>query len=155
MKRLLAATLMGAFVVWLGSAPVSAAGSSPPPPPATPGCKWCTGPPPAPTPVPTLAPTVLAPQTQTVAVEISPIRVRRGQTTTVAVSATEHAKVTMVLRYSHGKPASFHSTIGSSRKLVKRWKVPKSAPTGKATVKIQVAGDGKPYNTTVAFTVTK
>lgn len=129
--------------------------ASPPPPPATPTCKWCGGPPPAPTPIPTLAPTVIAPDTHAVAVEISPTKVHRGGQTQVSVTASTDDKVTMTLRYSHGKATVYRTSIGKSGKLSKRWKIPKSAPVGKAGIKVDVVGDGKPFSATVSFIVTK
>lgn len=144
-----------AFAVLAGGNPVAHAGSSPPPPPTPPPCNWCGGPPPAPTPVPTLAPIVVAPDTHSVAVEISPTKVRRGGRTQVAVMAKADDRVTMAFQYVHGKPSAYRATIGRSGKLVKRWNVAKTAPIGKATIRIHVTGDGKEYKTLVSFSVTK
>ena len=154
MRRVVAALAVFAVAGVTGGNPAVHAGS-PPPPPTPPPCRWCGGPPPAPTPVATLAPIVVASDTHSVAVEISPTRVRRGGRTQVAVTAKVDDKVTMVIQYYHGKPSSYRATIGRSGRLVKRWNVPKTAPLGKATVRIGVAGSGKPYNALVSFSVTK
>lgn len=61
----------------------------------------------------------------------------------------------MAVRYNRAKPITYRATIGKSGKLVKQWKVSRSAPLGKATVKIGIAGEPKPYTALVSFTVVK
>lgn len=151
--RLVLSTALAAFLAVMSVGGTRA--GAPPPPPPTPICTWCLGPPPAPTPVPTLAPTVVAPVMTAVSVEVSPVHVKRGQSAKVQVSASKAAKVTIMVRYHSGKPATYRATTDGAGKLVKTWRVPKSAPLGKARVQIDVAGEGKPYSTTVSITVVK
>lgn len=132
----------------------SAIASGPPPPPPGPGCKQCPGPPPPPTPVPTLAPTVV-PQQQVVRVALSPTHVKRGHRAKLSVTAARHPRVTLVVRYRYGKATTYRATIGKSGTLVRRWTVPKRAPVGKASVRIDLSGAGKHYSTAVSFVVTR
>lgn len=154
MRRLVLALATSGVLLW-GVADRADA-SSPPPPPSTPvACKWCSGPPPAPTPVPTLAPTQVLPQPHPVSVEISPTKVRRGGQTRVSVTAEADDQVSMVLKFSHGKPVTYKTAVGRSGKLLKRWKVAKTAPTGKASITVDIVGSATHYTGTLAFTVTK
>src|SRR5579884_4086648 len=104
---------------------VGAAHADPPSPPGTPGCKPCNGPPPPPTPVATLDTSTLPPG-QVVEVQVTPTKVKRGGTTHASISAPANDKVTLAVRYPHGKSVTYSATIGSSGKLVKSWKVPRS-----------------------------
>jgi hypothetical protein len=90
-----------------------------------------------------------------VSVELTPLHVKRGGTTRASITAGSNDKVTLVVQYHRSKPVTYRATIGSSGKLVKRWKVPRRAPLGKATVKVTVDGAGDPYNTTVTLLVTR
>lgn len=153
MKRLSFGASLAVSLAVAGSA--SVAHADPPSPPSTPVCKWCSGPPPAPTPVPTLAPTLVVPDTRPVVVEIAPTKVHRGGQTQVTVTGATDVHLTMVVRYSHGKPATYRASLGHSGKYQKKWKVSKSAPLGKASVKVTLAGAEKPYTAVVSFTVVK
>jgi hypothetical protein len=90
-----------------------------------------------------------------VSVELAPLHVRRGGKAKASVSAAPDAKVALVVHYHRGKPVTFRATVGDSGKLVKQWRVPKTAPLGKAAVKVTVDGDGDPYVTTVTLTVVR
>jgi hypothetical protein len=153
MTRITPWTALGVVLVSLLIAPNARAGPPPPPPPS-PGCRVCSGPPPPPTPVATLAPTVV-PHQQVVSVTLSPTHVKRGHRAKLAIKAAHNDRVTMVLRYRVGKPATYRARIGGSGTLVRRWRVPQSAPTGKASVRIRVTGNSTNYGTTVAFAVVK
>ncbi len=145
--------LLGAILLQLIAASAAQAGpSEPPPPPPPPGCKSCGGPPPPPTPVPTIPPTV-SPAVVSVAVHLSPIRVRRGQQAKLTVTATSDDKVTVVVRYRHGKPVTFHGKVNSSGTYTKSWKIPKSAPLGKGTLHVTVKSNVNPYSGSVSFVV--
>ncbi len=151
MRRvLLAAALLTAASV-IG---VPAAHADPPAPPTPPGCRSCGGPPVPPTPVPTLGQSAV-PVEHVVSVELAPVHVKRGGTTRASITATSDDRVTLVVHYHRGKPVTYRATIGASGKLVKRWKVPRHAPLGKAAVKVTVDGTGDPYRTTVTLLVTR
>ena len=136
-----------------GGALVHASGQ-PPPPPGTPVCTYCAGPPPPPTPVPTLAPTAV-PQPVVVAVKLSPVHVRRGHAVKLTVTASSGDQVTALVQYGHAKPVTFHGKVDSSGAYSKTWKVPKTAPLGKATLKVSVKNSVTPYTGTVYFVVTR
>jgi hypothetical protein len=132
---------------------VSSALADPPAPPPPPPCKYCDGPPPPPTIVPTVAPTQIA-QGPIVDVRLAPTHVSRGKTAKVAVTAEQHAKVVISVRYHREKtPHILHTTVGTSGMLVRAWKVPKSAPLGKATVTVTVSTQDHPF--ALQLTVTK
>jgi hypothetical protein len=90
-----------------------------------------------------------------VSVELKPLHVKRGGTTRASVTADTDDKVTLVVHYHRGKQVTYRATIGPSGKLVKRWRVPRKAPLGKASVKVTVDGTGDPYKTTVTLLVTR
>jgi hypothetical protein len=104
--------------------------------------------------VPTLGEST-TPSERVVSVELSPLHVHRGGTTKATITASTDDKVTLVVRYHHARPVKYHGTVGSSGKLVKRWKVPRKAPIGKATVTVTVDGAGKPYRATASLVVTR
>jgi len=132
--------------------PSGAHASAPPPPPPPPPT---VSPPPAPpTPVPTVAPTVIAPQ-PVIDVSLSSSKVSRGQTQKVDVAGSTDDVVMVTIHYKSGKPVIYKATIGSTGKLTKSWKVPKSAPVGKATVKVAVQSDGTAVAKSFSFQVVK
>jgi hypothetical protein len=98
---------------------------------------------------------MVVPDTHPVAVEISPTRVHRGGQTQVTVSGAPDVHVTIVVRYSQGKAITYRSSVGHSGKYLKKWTVSKTAPLGKARVKITLTGIEKPYTAVVSFTVVK
>jgi hypothetical protein len=98
---------------------------------------------------------MVAPDTHPVAVEMTPTKVHRGGETQVSITGATDAHVTMVVRYSHGKPTTYRASIGHSGKYLKKWKVSRTAPLGKASVKITIAVTDKPYTAVVSFTVVK
>ena len=63
--------------------------------------------------------------------------------------------MTFTVRYYHARPVKYRTTVGRTGKLVKQWSVAKTAPVGKATVKIIIADDRRPYSGLVSFTVVK
>jgi hypothetical protein len=132
---------------------VSSAFADPPSPPPPPPCKYCDGPPLPPTIVPTVAPTQI-PQAATVDVHLAPTHVSRGKTAKIAVTAEQDAKVIITVQY-HGqkKRSSVHTQIGDTGMLVKAWKVPKSAPLGKA--KVTVAVSTQDHRFALQLTITK
>ena len=147
--------LLGALLLQLISpSGVRAGTTNPPPPPTPPGCNSCGGPPPPPTPVPTI-PATVSPSVVSVAVRLSPSRIRRGQQARLTVAAAVANPVTAVVRYRHGKPVTYHGKIGSSGTYVKSWKIPKSAPLGKATLQVTVKSVVNPYSGTIPFEVVK
>jgi hypothetical protein len=98
---------------------------------------------------------MVAPDTRPVAVQIAPTKVHRGGQTRVSITASPNDKVTMVVRYFHARPVTYHAGIGPSGRLIKQWKVARSAPVGKATVRIAISGDQQPYSGVLTFTVVK
>lgn len=124
-----------------------------PPPPPPPNCPTCNPPPPPPTPVPTVAPTAV-PAEPVVDVHLAAQKVSRGQTDQVSVDASTNDTVTLLIQFKSGKPITIRSKIGGSGLLVQKFKVPKSAPVGKAVVKISVKGSAN-YSKSIAFLVTK
>jgi hypothetical protein len=147
--------LLGALLLQLiPPSGVRASTTNPPPPPTPPGCKSCGGPPPPPTPVPTIPPTV-SPSVVSVAVRMSPSRVRRGQQARLTVTASVDNAVTVVVRYRRGKPVTYHGKISGTGTYVKSWKIPKAAPLGKATLQVTVKGVPDPYRGTIPFEVIK
>lgn len=151
MRKLVAVVL--ATVIFLMSA-AGALASTPPPPPAPPNCPTCGGPPPPPTPVPTVAPTAVAPQS-VVDVHLTTTRIPRGHEIRLQVDASTDDVVTVSIRFKSGKPILYQGKIGSSGTLVKTWKVPKSAPLGKASVAITVAGKTDKYAKSLDFQVVR
>jgi hypothetical protein len=100
-----------------------------------------------------LAPPTPAPPT--VSIRFAPLHVHRGQAAKLVVSAKENSGsvVVAVVRYARGKPVTYKGKVDGSGTYAKTWKVPTSAPLGKATVRIEVQGAGAPA--TVEFVVTK
>ena len=123
-------------------------------PPAPPSCSWCDGPPPPPIPVPTIAPTEVAPSS-VISVKLSPTHLQRGQSATLRITAGAQDDVTTVVQYRDSKARTFKSQIGDSKTLTKVWKVPSSAGIGKAQLKITVDDPDGPYTTTISFEVVK
>jgi hypothetical protein len=73
----------------------------------------------------------------------------------VVTGAAEEAVTTMV-QYRRSKPVTYHGKVASSGQYVKSWKVPRSAPLGKAQVKVAIGGPLKSaYVTVVDFVVLK
>ena len=154
MRPLLLAAAIVVGLTQLCSVSVHASTINPPPnlPP------WCdsvclAGPPPPPTPIPKAAPPTPAPPV--VSVRFSPLHVRRGQTAKLVVDAKDDpgASVVALVRYARGKAVTYKGKVDGSGTYAKAWKVPSSAPLGKASIKIEVQGAGDP--TTVEFVVTK
>lgn len=146
--------LLAALLLPLTTA-VAHAGSAPPPPPPTPACTWCKGgPPPPPTPVATLLPTP-APARSLVVIHLSARKMKRGHALKLTVMSDSAARVTMVVRYSRGKPVIYHGKVSDSGTYTKAWTIPRSAPLGKAQVTVTVAGGNDPFVHTLTFTVTK
>jgi hypothetical protein len=86
---------------------------------------------------------------------MSPSRIRRGQQARLTVTAAVDNLVTVVVRYRHGKPVTYHGKIGGSGTYIKSWKIPKSAPLGKATLQVTVKSTLNPYIGTIPFEVIK
>jgi hypothetical protein len=86
---------------------------------------------------------------------MSPSRIRRGQQARLTVRAAVDNLVTVVVRYRHGKPVTYHGKIGGSGTYIKSWKIPKSAPLGKAAVQVTVKSALNPYIGTIPFEVIK
>jgi hypothetical protein len=86
---------------------------------------------------------------------MSPNRVRRGQQARLTVTAAVDSPVTAVVRYHHAKPVTYHGKIGASGAYIKSWKVPKSAPLGKATLQVTVKSALNLYSGTIPFEVIK
>lgn len=156
MRALLGAGVVAvAMLAQVFFAPAALAGpSQPPPPPPAPGCKYCPGPPPPPTPVPTLAPAV-SPPVVGVAIHLSAGHVRRGRMEKLTVTGPSGSGVSVLVQYRHGKPSTYHGKLDGAGTYVKTWKVPRSAPLGKSTVKVTVTGSDKPQQVSVSFTVVK
>jgi hypothetical protein len=130
---------------------VMASSLSPPDPPT---CSWCDGPPPPPLLIPTVAPTEVAP-ISVISVKLSPTHLQRGQTATLRVMAGVQDAVTTVVQYRDIKARTFKAQIGVSKVLTKAWKIPSTAGTGKAQIKVSVDGPDGPYSTTISFEVVK
>lgn len=151
MRSLPAFALMLALL--LGSvSPVMAA--LPPPPPPPPGCKACSGPPPPPTPVPTLAPTSVAPQA-VVDIKLEVDKVARGHAVRLSIDASTDDAVTVIVRYHKGKSTTYRVKVGPDGTAAPTWKVPKSAPTGKGSIQVTVQGAIDRYAKSFVFTVTR
>lgn len=155
MKRLIIA-LAVSTVGWVqfASSAYAGPGVAPPPPPPPPNCKSCPGPPPPPTQVPTPVPTVVAPQ-PVVDVKLETPKVSRGHAAKVTVDASTDDRVTVVVHYHRRKAATYHAKIGSSGTLVKSWKIPKTAPVGKAAVVVTVSGGAAKVSRKFVLFVTK
>lgn len=153
--RLRSAALLLAAVLSLvsGSVAFASSGAAPPPPPPPPDCKSCPGPPPPPTPVPTPAPTIVAPQ-PVVDVKLDTPKVPRGHAVKVGINASTDDAVTLIVHYRHAKPARYHATIGSSGRLTKSWKVPKSVAPGKVVIVVTVRGDGARVSKELSLLIT-
>lgn len=123
-------------------------------PPDPPACSWCDGPPPPPTVVPTIAPTEVVP-TSVISVKLSPTHLQRGQAATLRIMAGVQDSVTTVVQYRDAKPKTYKAQIGESKVLTRVWKIPASAGTGKAQIKVSVDGPDGPYTTTISFEVVK
>jgi hypothetical protein len=136
----------------LPAIPASAA-ALPPPPPPPPGCQSCNPPPPPPTPVPTVAPTAVPPQ-PVVDVHVASVKISRGQTQEVSIDASTNDSVTVTIQFKTGKPITYRTKIGSSGMLVKKFTIPRSAPIGKAQIKVSVKGAAS-FSKTIPFVVTK
>lgn len=149
MKRVVLVVVLLVFGTHFGA---PSAHADPPSPPTPPGCHSCGGPPVPPTPVATLAQGQV-PVAHTVSVELAPTRIKRGAMAKASVSADADDKVVLVIHYHKGKPTTYRATVGTSGKLVKTWRVPKTAPLGKASVKVTVNGSGDPYSTTINLVV--
>jgi hypothetical protein len=93
------------------------------------------------------------PVVQSVSVELAPTHIKRGGTTKASVTAGADARVAFVVHYHSGKLTTYHAKVGESGKLTRHWRVPKTAPLGKGTVKITVQGAGDPYVTTIKLVV--
>jgi hypothetical protein len=98
--------------------------------------------------------------TQSIAVEVTPVKVHRGGVTKAAITASPADKVTVVVHYKSGKPSTYKLTVGASGKVVKAWKIPRGAPVGKASIAITIDPSDRstlthPYTTTVTIQVTK
>lgn len=151
MKQLVLIAVLLIAAVHLGA---PSAHADPPPPPTPPGCHSCGGPPVPPTPVPTLGQGTV-PVAHSVSVELAPTHIKRGAMARASVSADAADKVALVVHYHRGKPVKYHATVGTSGKLVKKWRVPRTAPLGKASVKITVNGSGDPYTATITLTIVR
>jgi hypothetical protein len=149
-RRVVVVLLVIALGLALGTG-VSLASPLPPPPPPPP---TLIPPPAPPTPVPTVAPTVVAPQ-PVVDVHLEASKVTRGQTQKLDVAASTDDVVMVTIQYKSGKPLIYRAKVGSTGKLSKTWKVPKSAPVGKATVKVVVDSGGTTVSKNFSFQVTK
>ncbi len=124
------------------------------PPPDPPTCSWCDGPPPPPLLVPTVAPTEVTP-ISIISVKLSPTHLQRGQVATLKIMAGAEDEVTTVVQYRDSKPKTYKTQIGDSRVVTKSWKIPSSASTGKAQIKVTVNGADGPYSTTISFEIVK
>jgi hypothetical protein len=131
-----------------------AAPAHPPSPPPPPDCGWCGGPPLPPTPVPTVSEKHVA-AASVVVVQLSPVRMKRGQTAKLTVKGSSGDPVTAVVHYRHGKPVTYHGKLSASGAYTKSWKVSKLAPLGKGNLKTTVKTTGSPFVNTVAFTVVR
>jgi hypothetical protein len=87
-------------------------------------------------------------------VHVSDTKVSRGQTQEISVDASTNDNVTVLIQFKSGKPITYRSRIGSSGTLVKKFKIPRSAPLGKAEIRIYVKGSAT-FSKTVDFLVTK
>jgi hypothetical protein len=150
MKSVAVAVL--ALVTLLPSTTAQAAALPPPPPPPS-GCESCNPPPPPPTPVPTVAPTAV-PAQPVVDVHVASSKVPRGQTQEVSIDASTNDSVSVTIQFKSGKPISYRTKIGSSGMVVKKFTIPRSAPIGKAQIRISVKGAAS-YSKTIDFLVTK
>jgi hypothetical protein len=153
-RKILAVAAATLLFVQGATSVFAAVPTSPPPPPPPPGCHTCPGPPPPPTPVPTLAATVVAP-VAVVDVHLSTSKVSRGHTARIDVNASTDDLVTVLVRYHKGKSYTYKSKVGSNGSTSKKWKVPKSAPVGKATVMVTVQGAVDRYSQTLVLVITK
>lgn len=133
---------------------VSSVGAALPPPPPPPSCHVCSGPPPPPTLVPTVAPT-LVPMQQSVVVRLSPTHVGRGHPTKVQVTASTNDDVTEVVHFREGKSATYRARVGASGTLTNSYKVPDTAPLGKAVLTVTVREEEKTIVESVSFQVIK
>lgn len=124
------------------------------PPPQPPSCNWCSGPPPPPEAIPTIAPTEVAP-VSVISVKMSPTHLQRGQAATLSISADVKDSVTTVLQYRDGKAKTSKGQVGSSRTLTKVWKVPTTAVIGKGQVRVTVSDPAGVYSTTISFQVVR
>lgn len=98
---------------------------------------------------------MVAPDTRPIVLEIAPTTVHRGSQAKVTITASANDKVTMVVRYYHARTVTYRAGIGQSGKLIKQWRVSRSAPLGKASVKIAISGEAHPYKGVLKFTVVK
>jgi hypothetical protein len=152
--RLLAGALL-LTATCLAAVPSAFAGNSPPPPPPTPNCGSCSGPPPPPTRVPTLAPTSVPQPTVVVSISLSPVRVRRGKAIKLSVMASAGNAVTASIQYRRGKPVTYRGKVDAGGQYMKAWTVPKTAPLGKAQVKVAIQRMEKSQPPAVDFVVLK
>jgi predicted dinucleotide-binding enzyme len=95
----------------------------------------------------------LAPQ-PVVDVRLATTKVSRGKTEKINIAASTDDVVVVTIRYRSGKPLVIKAKVGSSGTLVKTWTVPKSAPVGKASVKVVVESDGTQISKSFTFQVT-
>jgi hypothetical protein len=100
-----------------------------------------------------VAPTAV-PAVPVVDVHVAESKVSRGQTQEVSVDASTNDTVLVQVQFKGGKPITYRSKIGSSGTLVKKFKIPRSAPLGKAQIKVSVKGSAS-YSKTIDFLVTK
>lgn len=153
MKRIVPSVLVAACLLLPASSAYAATGTGVPPPPPPPGCKPCGVPPSPPTPVPTLAPTVV-PTEAVVDVHLASTKVSRGHEEKVNVAASTDDQVAIEVRYRTGKPKLYRATVGSTGTAVTTWKIPRTAPVGKGSIKISVSG-AEMYSKILFFLVTK
>jgi len=113
---------------------LAAPGEPPPPPPTPTKCGPCGGPPLPPTLLPT-AP--IAAMAQTYRMEVKPAKVHRGKALKISVVAPADDSWAASIAYLHQKYVVCARYTHGSSSTVKACKIAKSAPLGKASLRVQ------------------
>lgn len=113
---------------------LAAPGGPPPPPPTPTKCGPCGGPPLPPTLLPT-AP--IAAMAQTYRMEVKPAKVHRGKSLRISVKAPPDDSWVASIAYLHQKYVVCARYTHGSSSTVKACKIAKSAPLGKASLRVR------------------
>lgn len=96
----------------------------------------------------------MAPQ-PIVDIKLGADKVSRGHFVHLSIDASTDDQVTVVVRYRTGKSSTYRLKVGPDGTATPAWKVPKFAPTGRASIQVTVQGSLDRYARTFAFTVTR